>query len=335
MSRPVTLFTGQWADLPLSTLAERAGQWGFDGLELACWGDHFDVVAALDGPAYCRGVRELLERHGLGCWAIGNHLLGQAVCDPIDDRHRAVLSDDVWGDGDPEGVRTRATERLKDTARAASQLGVTVVTGFTGSPIWHLLYSFPPNDFDRIERGYEQFAERFSPIIDVFDAEGVRFALEVHPTEIAYDFVTTRKALAALDHREGFGINFDPSHFTPQFLEPVPFVEEFADRIYHVHVKDAKRRLDGRRSILGSHLDFGDPDRGWEFVSPGHGDVDFEELLRALNRIGYEGPLSIEWEDPGMDREWGARDALAFVRKSDFAPSAIAFDAAFAKEIEG
>ena len=328
MARPVTLFTGQWADLPLEELAGKAGGWGFDGLELACWGDHFEVDRALADDAYCRQKRELLEGNGLGCWAIGAHLVGQAVCDPIDERHRAILPPDVWGDGDADGVQQRAAEWMKDTARAAARFEVTQVNGFTGSPVWHLLYSFPPNDFAEIERGYEQFAEAWSPIIDVFDAEGVRFGLEVHPTEIAYDFVTTRKALDAIGNREGFGINLDPSHFAHQHLDPATFALEFADRIYHVHVKDSKKRLDGRRSILASHLNFGEEARGWDFVSPGHGDVDFEELFRALNRIGYSGPLSIEWEDSGMDREYGAQDALAFVRRTDFQPSAVAFDAA-------
>jgi sugar phosphate isomerase/epimerase len=328
MARPVTLFTGQWADLPLETLAAKAAEWGFDGLELACWGDHFEVERAVAETGYAASRRELLERHDLGCFAVGAHLVGQAVCDPIDQRHRAVLPPDVWGDGEPEGVRRRAAERMKDTARAAAELGVTQVNGFTGSSIWHLLYSFPPNDFDAVEAGYQDFAERWGPIIDVFDAEGVRFGLEVHPTEIAYDFVTTRKALAAIDGREGFGINFDPSHFEHQFLDSAGFIEEFAGRIYHFHVKDSRRRLDGRRSILGGHLNFGEAERGWDFVSPGHGDVDFEECIRALNRIGYSGPLSIEWEDSGMDREWGAQDALAYVREVDFEPSAVAFDAA-------
>lgn len=329
MARPITLFTGQWADLPLAELAEKAAGWGFDGLELACWGDHFDVAAAVSDPEYAASRRRLLEDRGLQCHAIGAHLVGQAVCDPIDARHRRVLPSEVWGDGDPEGVRQRAAERLKDTARAAAALGVQVVTGFSGSPIWAKLYSFPPNDFSEIERGYEEFAERFHPILDVFEQEGVRFALEVHPTEIAYDFVTTRHALRALDRRESFGINFDPSHLVPQFLDSAAFVTEFADRIYHVHVKDSKRLLDGRRSILGSHLDFGSQGRGWDFVSPGHGDVDFEQLIRALNRIGYDGPLSIEWEDAGMDREWGAQDALRFTRQIDFAASNRSFDAAF------
>lgn len=334
MARPVTLFTGQWADLPLEELAGKVAAWGFDGLELACWGDHFEVDRALAEPSYIAEKRALLERHGLRCWALGAHLVGQAVCDPIDARHEAVLPPEVWGDGDPEGVRRRAAERMQDTARAAAAFGVKQVNGFTGSAVWHLLYSFPPNDFEEIERGYGDFAARWGPIIDVFDREGVRFGLEVHPTEIAYDFVTTRRVLEAIGRREGFGINFDPSHFAHQFLDPAAFVEEFADRIYHVHIKDSRKRLDGRRSILASHLNFGEAERGWDFVSPGHGDVDFESLLRALNRIGYEGPLSIEWEDAGMDREWGARDALAFVRRSDFEPSTFVFDRAMQRSAQ-
>jgi sugar phosphate isomerase/epimerase len=328
MARSITLFTGQWADLPLADLAAKTATWGFDGLELACWGDHFEVDRALAEPSYCAEKRSLLEQHGLGCWAIGAHLVGQSVCDRIDERHRATLPPEIWGDGEPEGVRRRAGDRLADTARAAAALGVNQVNGFTGSPIWHLLYSFPTNDFDEIDRAFIEVAERFSPILDVFEQEGVRFGLEVHPTEIAYDFVTTRKLLDALDNRESFGINLDPSHFAHQFLDTAEFAIEFAERIYHVHVKDSKKTLDGRKSILASHLNFGQRDRGWDFVSPGHGDVDFEAFFRALNAIGYAGPLSIEWEDSGMDREWGAQDALAYVRRTDFAPSSIVFDEA-------
>lgn len=326
--RPVTLFTGQWADLPIAELAATVAEWGYDGLELACWGDHFDVARALAEDGYCAAHRELLERNGLQCWALGAHLVGQAVCDPIDGRHQGILPPEIWGDGDPAGVRARAAERMKDTARAAARLGVTQVNGFTGSAIWHLIYSFPPNDWAAIARGYEAFADAWDPILDVFEAEGVRFGLEVHPGEIAYDFVTTRKALDAVGRRPAFGVNLDPSHLVHQHLDAAAFALEFADRIYHVHVKDARLRLDGRRSILGSHLDFGSEERGWDFVSPGHGDVDFESLFRALNRIGYAGPLSVEWEDSGMERTYGARDALAFVRRTDFPPSDIAFDAA-------
>jgi sugar phosphate isomerase/epimerase len=330
MSRPITLFTGQWADLPLEELAQKASEWGFDGLELACWGDHFEVDKALEDDAYCRNKRDLLEKYELQCFAISTHLVGQCVCDdPIDGRHKSILSARLWGDGDPEGVRQRAADEMKDTARAAAKFGVDVVNGFTGSSVWAKLYFFPPTSQADIDAGYKDFADRWLPILEVFKAEGVKFGLEVHPTEIAYDIITARRALDAVNDHPNFGFNFDPSHFIHQFVNPVFFIEEFPDRIFHVHVKDSRVELNGRNSILSSHLDFGDPRRGWDFVSPGRGDVEWDQLVRALNRIGYQGPLSIEWEDSGMDREWGAPEALAMIRGEDFTPSTLAFDAAF------
>lgn len=331
MTRPITLFTGQWADLPIDDLARKATEFGYQGMELACWGDHFEVGKALADENYCTAKRDLLERHDLTCDAISNHLVGQAVCDIIDDRHKEIVPEHVWGDGDPAGVNQRAVEEMKNTARAAQQFGVSVVNGFTGSSIWHLLYSFPPVPEKWIDAGFELFAERFHPILDTFGECGVRFALEVHPTEIAFDIYTAKRALEAIDGREEFGFNFDPSHLLWQGIDPVEFIREFPDRIYHVHIKDAIVTLNGRTGILASHLNFGDPRRGWDFRSPGRGSVNFEEIVRALNQINYTGPLSVEWEDSGMDRETGAREACQFLQKLDFAPSGVAFDAAFAE----
>ncbi len=331
MARPVTLFTGQWADLSLETLAAKAREFGYDGLELACWGDHFEVQRALREADYCAKKRQLLEKYNLQVFAISNHLVGQAVLDVIDARHQAILPAHVWGDGDPAGVNARAAEELKDTARAAQKLGVGVVNGFTGSSIWHLLYSFPPVPAKMIDDGFKLLAERFNPILDVFGECGVKFALEVHPTEIAFDLYTAERALEALDRREEFGFNFDPSHLVWQGVDPVEFLRRFPDRIYHVHMKDAIVKLDGRSGILASHLNFGDPRRGWDFRSLGRGRVNFEEIIRSLNDIGYQGPLSVEWEDSGMDRDHGAREACQYVRRMDFAPSGVAFDAAFDK----
>lgn len=332
MARPVTLFTGQWADLPLETLAAKAAAWGFDGLELACWGDHFDVGRALEEQDYCQGRRELLARHNLSLFAISNHLVGQAVCDAIDQRHKSILPPHIWGDGNPEGVRQRAAEEMKCTARAAARLGITVVNGFTGSSIWPLLYSFPPNAPEIIQAGFDDFAERWNPILDVFDEVGVRFALEVHPTEIAFDISSARRALEAIGRREAFGFNYDPSHFGYQGVDYVAFIDAFADRIYHAHMKDVWwSDRPTAAGVFGGHTEFGDSDRYWDFRSIGRGRIDFEEIIRALNRARYQGPLSIEWEDGGMDREHGAKEACAFIKRVDFKPSAAAFDAAFAQ----
>jgi sugar phosphate isomerase/epimerase len=312
-------------------MARKASEFGYQGLELACWGDHFDVEKALGDDGYCANRRDILDRHDLSVHAISTHLVGQAVLDTIDERHKAILPPRVWGNGDPAGVNKRAIEELKNTARAAQKLGVEVVNGFTGSSIWPLLYSFPPVSQAMIDAGFDLLAERFNPILDVFGECGVRFALEVHPTEIAFDLYTAQRSLEALDRREEFGFNFDPSHLLWQGVDPVEFLRAFPDRIYHVHVKDAIVTLNGRSGILGSHLNFGDPRRGWDFRSPGRGGVNFEEIIRTLNQIKYEGPLSVEWEDVGMDREAGAREACDFVKKLDFAPSNVAFDAAFAE----
>jgi sugar phosphate isomerase/epimerase len=333
MARPVTLFTGQWADLTLDTVAQKAAAMGYDGLELACWGDHFEVDKALEQDGYIQSRWDILNKHGLKCFAISTHLVGQCVADKlIDERHKAILSPQLWGDGDPEGVRQRCAEEVKKTARAAAKFGVKVVNGFTGSPVWHLLYFFPPTTDAMIDAGYKEFADRWNPILDVFDEVGVKFALEAHPAEIAYDIYTAERTLAALNHRKAFGFNFDPSHFIHQQFDPVNFIDRFADRIYHVHVKDSRVNLNGWSSILGSHIQFGDSRRGWNFVSPGRGDLDIDAMIRALNRAGYTGPLSVEWEDSGMDRERGAAEAVRFVKDNDFAPSSMAFDAAFEKK---
>jgi sugar phosphate isomerase/epimerase len=331
MPRPVTLFTGQFADLPFVEICRLASEWGYDGLEIACWGDHFDVHQAVTDDGYVKGRREILDSYGLSVFAISCHLTGQAVCDhPIDERHQGILPSRIWGDGEPEGVRRRAAEEIKDTARAAAKLGVDTVIGFTGSSIWHTVAMFPPVPPQMIERGYADFADRWNPILDVFDEVGVRFAHEVHPSEIAYDYWTAQRALEAIGHRPAFGLNFDPSHFVWQDLDPVDFLWDFRDRIYHVDCKESVTRFNGRNGRLSSHLPWGDPRRGWDFVSTGHGDVPWEAIFRMLNSIEYAGPISVEWEDAGMDRSVGAPDALQFVRRlTEIEPPAASFDAAF------
>lgn len=343
MSRAVVLFTGQWADLPLAELAPLVREMGYDGMELASWGDHFDVERALDSPDYVHGLWSLLGAHGLDCHAISNHLVGQAVCDPIDERHRAILPPAVWGDGDPEGVRQRAAARMVDTAKAAraffdARPGAiagdrrAVVTGFTGSSIWHAVYAFPPTSQAYLQRGFDDFARRWRPILDAFDAAGVDFALEVHPTEIAFDIASAQRALEAVDFHPRFGFNFDPSHLAYQGVDYIGFLRRFAGRIFNAHMKDVWwGHGDGSVGVFGGHTEFGDARRHWDFRSVGRGDIRFEDIIAALNDIGYRGPLSVEWEDARMDRVHGATEAAAFLRRLDFPPSALAFDAAFDK----
>ena len=347
MTRPVCMFTGQWADLSLEVLARKLKGHGYDGLELAVWGDHFDVSRVLNEDSYVEKHWKLLSDAGLGAYAVSTHLVGQATCDPIDIRHRAILSPEIWGDGDPKGVRERAVEEVKNTARAARKFfdaaptpvrerldkcERVVVNGFTGSPVWHLLYGFPPPVEGQIDAGYAEFAEVWNPILDVFESEGVYFALEAHPTEVAFDIETAKRTLDAIDHHPHFGFNFDPSHFAYQSVDYLQFLREFGDLIFNVHVKDVWwSERPTPIGVFGGHSNFGDDGRSWDFRSPGHGRVDFEGIIRLLNHAKYEGPLTVEWEDPMMSRDHGAAESAEFVRKLDFPGSDVAFDAAFAE----
>lgn len=347
MTRSVTLFTGQWADIPIRELLPKVADMGFDGVELACWGDHFEVARASD-PDYLKEIWELLAANQLTCYAISNHLVGQAVCDRIDERHKAILPPEVWGNGDPEQVRQRAAAEMIATAKAAraffncnpaedSEIDFpATVNGFTGSPIWHALYAFPPTSQEFIQKGFDEFAQRWEPILDAFEEADVNFALEVHPTEIAFDIATAERALQALGHHRRFGFNFDPSHLAYQGVDYLRFIRQFADRLFHVHMKDVWwDRGDGTVGVFGGHTDFCDSRRYWDFRSLGHGDINFESIIVALNEIGYRGPLSIEWEDGRMDRFYGAAESCEFTRSIDFPPNSTnAFDAAFGKEDE-
>ncbi len=330
MARLVTLYSLQWGDLPLEIVCEKAKSFGYDGIEIGL-PDHLDVRNT--DPGYYQGIKDLLAKYGMELRTISTHLVGQAVCDNIDGRHKSILPDHIWGDGDPESVRGRAAEELIRTAHAAKALGVDTVVGFTGSSIWQYLYSFPPVPDSMIEEGYKDFARRFKPILDEYQKLGIRYALEVHPTEIAFDTVTARRALDALEWHPAFGFNYDPSHFGYQGVDYVDFIYQFSDRIFHVHMKDVYWSDTPKPAgVFGGYVTFGDPQRFWNFRSVGRGRINFEEIIRALNHIGYKGPLSIEWEDSAMDREHGARESCEFTKRIDFEPSDHAFDAVFEKK---
>ncbi|RCX16548.1 sugar phosphate isomerase/epimerase [Anaerobacterium chartisolvens] len=328
MGRLLTLMTCQWADLEMETMCRKAKAMGYDGLELACWGNHLNLKRAVDDDRYIEDIKKLLNKYGLKVYALATHIIGQCVGDYNDPRLNnfapAELADN------PEAIRKWAVTNMKYAAIAAKKLGCKVVTGFTGSPIWKYMYSFPQTTEAVIEAGYQEIYDLWSPILDVFKESGIQFALEVHPAEIAFDYYSTKRLLEKFADRPEFGLNFDPSHLIWQGLKPELFLMDFADRVYHVHMKDAAVTLDGRNGLLGSHVDFGELNRGWNFRSLGHGDVDFESIIRVLNKVGYKGPLSVEWEDSGMEREYGAAEAAAFVRKIDFEASNIKFDEAIA-----
>jgi len=322
--RPVTLFTGQWADLTMDEMCRTAAGMGYEGLELATWGNHVNPKRAAEDPAYVKEIKDTLKKYNLDCWAISAHLCGQIVCDVLDKRHNGFAPASVANDYD--AMRKWAIQEVKYTILAAENLGIKIITGFTGSPIWPYWYSFPQTSEEMIEEGYQSVVKSWAPLFDEMDKRDIKFALEVHPTEIAFDYYSFVRLLKSFNYRKTLGMNFDPSHLLWQGMKPHLMIRELPDRVYHVHIKDASVTLDGLNGILGSHIEFGNTRRGWNFRSPGRGDVDFSAIIRELNDINYKGPLSIEWEDSGMERLRGASEACEFAKRINIMPSTMAFD---------
>ena len=322
--RLVTLVTCQWSDLPFEELCKTAKQMGYDGLELAVWGNAFDLDKAYEDDNYIKFIKDTLKKYDLVVPVLATHIIGQCVSDLDDPRLNNFAPASCANNH--EKIHAWAVESMKKAAVVAKKLGVKVISGFTGSPIWRYLYSFPQTPEEMVEAGFKKVREDWLPILDVFKENGVKFALEVHPGEIAFDYYSAKRILEIFKDRPEFGLTFDPSHLLWQGVTPHVYLNDFADRVYNIHMKDAAVRLDGRTGLLGSHIDFGDLRRGWNFRSLGHGDVNFEEIIRVLNAHNYYGNLSVEWEDSGMERISGATEACAFVRKVDFEPSNVKFD---------
>jgi sugar phosphate isomerase/epimerase len=258
MPRPVTLFTGQWADLSCDTMIQKAKSFGYDGVELACWGDHFEVDKGRPGLLRCQTRQAECRRHAVPCHLHPPRRPGRVRqhrppprADPLprhlwrwQSRRRApACRRGAHQDRScREAFRRQRRERLHRQQHLAPR------------------YSFPPNLPGQIEAGYADFAKRFKPILDEYQKLGIRYALEVHPTEIAFDIASAERALQAVDYHPAFGFNYDPSHFGYQGVDYVKFIYKFSDRIFHVHMKDVAWGIgDGTAGVFGGHVDFHKP----------------------------------------------------------------------------
>jgi sugar phosphate isomerase/epimerase len=304
------IFTALFGDWPLEKVARYVAELGYQAVELPAWEGsiHLDVKQVLAGKG--KEVKKLLAGHGLSISAISQGVAGQLSMGPHDS------STDAWAPGmSPEQKVDYAVEQLTLAARAASELEVPIVTGLIGSHVWDKWYIFPPANEKLYEEGFLLFAERWNGILDEFKKCGVKWALEVHPTGIAYNIETAQKALDALDNRPEIGFNFDPSHLVWQLIDPVVFIKTFGPRILHCHAKDGELQEDEvRRSGVIPTGGWMRPDRGFRFRVPGWGQVNWRRVITALVSVGYDYVLSFEHEDPVMSPEDGAEKAIEHLR---------------------
>ncbi len=320
MPRMLALFTGLWTDLPLETVAGKANEWGYQALDIACWGEHLAVQKALAEPEYCRSILSLMEQHELSIVSLSNHPVGQAVADRLDVRHQASLPEWVWGDGEPEGVAARAAQEMIDTARVAQQLGVSLVAGSTGSPFTSMHFNTPPASSAIIEKCWQRFSDSWRPVLDAFNQLGCRFACEISPAQTAFDVISAEQTIQALHGHSAFGYSLAPSCLHWQGVDPSEFIRQHAERLWHVLAQDAAVTLRGRSGLLGSLLPDGDPRRGWNHRALGMGNIDWASIVRTLHQVNYSGPLTVAIRDHDVDRDYAAAQAVDLLRRVDFDP---------------
>ncbi|MCL6443760.1 MAG: sugar phosphate isomerase/epimerase [Alicyclobacillus sp.] len=304
------IFSLPYNDMKLTEFLNLAAGYGYDAVEITANKDsnhiNIDDVVAGQGNKLLREV----EARSLTISALTNHFEGMLVMGPHDQ------TTDAWALSSDAKSKVRfGTERIIKTAQAASELGVTTVVGFVGSNVWDKWYSFPPKNERIYEEAWEIFAERWNPILDKFKEYGVRFALEVMASQMAYNIETCERALKALDYRTEFGFNFEPGHLVWQLIDPVIFIRRFKDRIYYCHAKDAELQSDiiGTSGVASTGA-WTRADRGFRFRTPGWGDSNWKRIVSALVESGYDYVLSYEHEDPVMSREDGAEKCIEFLR---------------------
>ena len=294
-------------DRTLEEALAAAKSLGFDAVELAV--DRRSPLIDLD-EALKDGGRKLkskIKNAGLEISALSNHQEGQLLLGP-----HGIDTDPIFKGTAKEKI-DYATERLIKTAELANALEVSTVCGFVGCEDYSRWFPWP------LEDGFSQmgasFVERFSPILDAYQRYGVRFGQECHPRQLAYNLETAQWLLSLLEHHPAFGFNLDPANLVLAGMDPIVFVVELVDRIWHVHAKDAECVSHAiARSGLLAHGRWNRRNRGFRFRVPGWGDLSWKKIITELHIGGYTGVFSVEHEDPTMSREEGLRQAIQHLK---------------------
>jgi len=305
----IGIFTVLYNDKDFESVLKFVSSIGYEAVELAAWrgSNHLNIDKVLSGGA--SEVKNLVEKYGLIISALSNHLEGQLILGPHDE------STDEWFKGTPEEKIKYGIERLKKTIEAASQLDVNVVNSFTGIPNWSAWYIFPPS-YEKIYEGYwELFKERWLPILDYAKDHGVKIAFETHPQELNYNLDTAKKLIEVGEKHPSLGFNYDPSHFLWQQMDPVIFIYELHDRIFHSHFKDVETvpHQVARTGVLATGP-WNRVARPVRFRTIGWGQVPWRRVITALIETGYNYVASVEHEDPTMSRDSGVKLAAEYLK---------------------
>lgn len=309
------IFLAQFADDQppfnnLSNIAKWASDLGYKAVQIPTWDARLiDLDKAAESKTYCDELKGTLAEYGLEVSELSTHLQGQLVA-----VHPAY--DELFKGFAPKGMNAKqrnvwAIEQVKKAATASKNLGLNVHATFSGALVWPYFYAWPQRPPGLVEKGFQELANRWLPILNHFDEQGVDVCYEVHPGEDLHDGVTFEMFYEATGKHKRVNLLYDPSHFVLQQLDYLTYIDHYHDFIKMFHVKDAEFNPNGKSGAYGGFQDW--VNRPGRFRSIGDGQVDFQGIFSKLTQYGYDGWAVLEWECCIKSPEQGAREGAEYI----------------------
>lgn len=309
----------------LDNICKWVASLGYKGVQIPSWdGRVIDVKKAAESKTYADEIKGTVESHGLEITELSTHLQGQlvAVHPAYDTMFDGFAPAEVHGN--PKARTEWAIDQVKAAGTASANMGLTAHATFSGALLWPYMYPWPQRPAGLVEKGFEELANRWIPILNHFDGLGIDVCYEVHPGEDIHDGATYEMFLEATKNHKRACLLYDPSHFVLQQLDYLHYIDLYHEHIKMFHVKDAEFNPDGRVGVYGGYQ--GWVERAGRFRSLGDGQVDFAAIFSKLAQYDFDGWAVMEWECAIKHPEQGAAEGAPFIQKHMIRVTERAFD---------
>ncbi len=309
----------------LASICAWAKSLGFVGVQIPSWDPRcIDLQKAAESKDYADEIKGIVQAAGMEITELSSHLQGQLVA--VNPAYDALFDGFA-----PEAVRNNPTARtawavkqLEYAAKASRNLGLDAHATFSGALLWHTVYPWPQRPAGLVETGFTELANRWLPILNKFDEQGVDLCYEIHPGEDLHDGVSYEMFLEKVNNHKRANLLYDPSHFVLQSLDYLAYIDFYHERIKMFHVKDAEFNPTGKQGVYGGYQNW--IDRAGRFRSLGDGQVDFKSIFSKLAAYNYQGWAVMEWECAIKHPEVGAAEGAVYIKNHIIKVTEKAFD---------